>query len=124
MPKVHKSCKFPGCSSIYRCKQSIRFHSFPKHPTTLKTWKEIYHLDGSTKVQHLRICSTHFDSSDYNHYFLKKYLNRDAIPRAQVSQVLYLFVGFKEIDDVTRRLKYAASRFIELVDIIHHSVFK
>lgn len=80
--KIHKYCKFPGCPSVYRSKESIRFHSFPKHPPTLKIWREICHLDASANVQNLRMCSKHFNNLDYNNHYLKMYLNCHAIPRA------------------------------------------
>ncbi len=75
-PKV---CCVKGCSS--KDNSGLSFHKFPENRGTRKMWCNALSMD-IDKVGSKKVCSLHFQKSDYKNYTSKPMLESSAVPKS------------------------------------------
>ncbi|XP_012220978.1 THAP domain-containing protein 1-like [Linepithema humile] len=73
-------CCVEGCKTTWRPDIDLSFFSFPlKNEDLLKKWLQVIPTNNRI-TKHSRICSNHFEESQYDCVSGKRYLKKEAIP--------------------------------------------
>ncbi|KYM94820.1 THAP domain-containing protein 2 [Cyphomyrmex costatus] len=75
-----KNCCVQGCNASWRPDVDLSFFSFPlKNEDLLKEWLQIVPINNQIS-KHSRICSIHFEESQYECISGKRFLRKNAVP--------------------------------------------
>lgn len=112
------NCAVGGCTSSYKQKGGIIFHSFPRDESLRRKWVRLCNLENINPV-FARVCSRHFHENDYKRNLkyelldlpIPKHLRTlkaDTVPTLHLpaSEGEPLNLSEPNTDTVTRNLKF------------------
>lgn len=68
-------CAVEGCRSTRKHNPGLMFHVFPKNEDLQKKWIKLCRYSPGKNIRNARICSLHFDASDYKRHLKYELLN-------------------------------------------------
>lgn len=112
--KMVKSCCVEGCKASWRPDGDLSFFSFPmKNEDLLKEWLQVVPTNNQIS-KNSRICSVHFEESQYECISGKRFLKKNAIPSIFSKDI----AKFKEIITEVEK-SFPASEHIVVESVIN-----